>query len=106
MSWKAVEMQVALPRTHDAGQLMHQLQHKPLDDQSQLAGQQVKQTEQERKKSAKVEETKQFSIRDDEPKQRSGQRDGGGKGRQQALAKKPGAVARHPYKGHRIDLTL
>jgi hypothetical protein len=102
MSLKAVEMQVALPRTHDAGQMQNQLLHKPLDDQSQLAGRQLKQTENDRKKSAKIGETAGLAIREQERRGREKQRQNKGGGRKA----KQEAGAKHPYKGRRIDLTL
>lgn len=42
MSLKPVELQIALPRTHDAGKVQNNLQQRPALDQQQLAGQNVK----------------------------------------------------------------
>lgn len=42
MSLKPVELQIALPRTHDAGKVQNNLQQRPALDQQQLAGQNIK----------------------------------------------------------------
>ncbi|CAH0119837.1 MULTISPECIES: hypothetical protein [unclassified Paenibacillus] len=104
MSLKAVEMQIAIPRTNDAGIMQAQSQHKAVADQAQLAGQAEKTTEEMRQKNAKVDETAHLPIRDGERRQnayyrrtkRKQEDDGGG---QQDEPK-------HPYKGHHIDLSL
>ncbi|RCW70690.1 hypothetical protein [Saliterribacillus persicus] len=49
MSWKAVEMQVALPRTNDAGKIQDLLQQQGRLTQDQLAENQQKINEQKRK---------------------------------------------------------
>lgn len=48
MSLKAIEMQVALPRTHDAGKLLEQMQQRG-QLQHDLASESVKREEEKRK---------------------------------------------------------
>lgn len=45
MSLKPVELQIALPRTTEAGKLQNESQQRPAIDQHQLAGQNVKQSQ-------------------------------------------------------------
>jgi hypothetical protein len=56
MSWKSVEMQVALPRTTDAGKLQDQMLKQNQHFQEALAQSQVKQDNQKRKKVQDFEE--------------------------------------------------
>jgi len=49
MSWKAVEMQVALPRTQDASRIQEQLQQRGQFMQNVLANQQLAEDEVKRK---------------------------------------------------------
>ncbi|WP_047984858.1 hypothetical protein [Ornithinibacillus californiensis] len=56
MSWKSVEMQVALPRTQDAGKLQDQMQKSNQHFQEALAQSQLIQENQKRKKVQEFEE--------------------------------------------------
>ncbi|WP_340024082.1 hypothetical protein MHI24_03030 [Paenibacillus sp. FSL K6-1096] len=102
MSMKPVELQIALPRTHDAGRVQNNLQQRPALDQQQLAGQNVKQTQEIAQRSSEVDESAESALRD------------GGKGSRpgsQAYPRKQEKPedtheAEHPYKGHRIDFSL
>ncbi|MDL4840089.1 hypothetical protein [Aquibacillus rhizosphaerae] len=49
MSWKSVEMQVALPRTQDAGRIQDQMQQRGRIDQESLASNQLVKEEMKRK---------------------------------------------------------
>lgn len=102
MSMKPVELQIALPRTHDAGKVQNNLQHRPALDQQQLAGQNVKQSQEIAQRSSEVDESAESALRD------------GGKGSRNGSqayppkAEKPEDTheAEHPFKGHRIDFSL
>jgi hypothetical protein len=56
MSWKSVEMQVALPRTQDAGKLQDQMHKSNQHFQEALAQSQLIQENQKRKKVQEFEE--------------------------------------------------
>ncbi|AIQ59200.1 hypothetical protein [Paenibacillus borealis] len=102
MSLKPVELQIALPRTHDAAKVQNSQQHRPVLDQQQLAGQNVKHSQEIAMRSSEVDESSESALRD------------GGKGNHpeghadQRKPRKPEAAhdAEHPFKGHRIDFSL
>ncbi|WNS44815.1 hypothetical protein [Paenibacillus sp. MMS20-IR301] len=102
MSLKPVELQIALPRTHEAGKVQNSLQHRPALDQQQLAGLNVKHSQEIAMRSSEVDESAESALRD------------GGKGNSpegHAQKHKPRKQdnahdAEHPFKGHRIDLSL
>lgn len=104
MSLKPVELQIALPRTTEAGKIQNESQQRPAIDQQQLAGQNVKQTQELAQRSAEVDESSESALRD-----------GGGKGNHHSGGKSSSDKdskasttrdAEHPYKGQRIDLSL
>ncbi|MEK5417610.1 hypothetical protein BSK49_05885 [Paenibacillus odorifer] len=104
MSLKPVELQIALPRTTEAGKIQNESQQRPAIDQHQLAGQNVKQSQELAMRSTEVDESSESALRD-----------GGGKGNQHSGGNSssdkhsnPPATrdAEHPYKGQRIDLSL
>ncbi|MEK3670825.1 MULTISPECIES: hypothetical protein [unclassified Paenibacillus] len=102
MSLKPVELQIALPRTHDAAKVQNSQQQRPALDQQQLAGQNVKHSQEIAMRSSEVDESSESALRD------------GGKEKQPdshadpRQPRKPETVhdAEHPYKGHRIDFSL
>lgn len=102
---KPVELQVALPRTKDAGMLQSQLAQKPVQDQEQLAQDAMRRLELEQKRSEKTSSDQTVQNRND--RYGSGgrgshkQRDG----RHQPSEEKASALP-HPYKGRYVDLTL
>ncbi|OKP99389.1 hypothetical protein [Paenibacillus sp. P46E] len=103
MSLKPVELQIALPRTTEAGKIQNGLQHRPALDQQQLAGQNVKQSEQLAQRSSEVDESAESALRDDG----SGQHHSGSHTPAHKHQKpETSHDAEHPYKGHRIDLSL
>jgi len=104
MDFKAVEMQIAIPRTGEAAQWQNQMSQKPLHDQSALAAQVAAQEELQRKRSNKAEEAARPNIRDDQ---------GEGKRRGKFTVPESGSVKKrtparsdHPFKGRHIDLSL
>lgn len=103
MSLKPVELQIALPRTADAGKIQNDLQHRPSLQQQQLAGQNVKTSHELTQRSTGVDESAETAVRDDgEHGNSSGGQASSGKKKQPDKYRK----AEHPYKGHSIDLSL
>lgn len=107
MSLKSVELQIAIPRTQEAGTMQNQLQHKRVIDQAQLANHAIKTTEKSRVRNAKLNEAANAQIRreEDKPDSRHGQQPS----RQREQADHPdesGKKAEHPYKGQHIDISL
>lgn len=105
MGLKPVELQIAIPRTGEAGHLQQQLLQKPVHDQAMLANEAAKRMEHMRKKS-------EATARPDEgiKTERDGQGQQQHKHHQrQAMEQADEAekeTVAHPYKGHHIDLTL
>jgi hypothetical protein len=106
MNLKPIEMQVALPRTVEAGAQQHQQYLKPAADQTLAMSDAGRQAELSRKRAERNEETEHAEIRDD---QRSGNQRRQGAAKRESR-KTPSAAGKHaaghPYKGHRIDLSL
>lgn len=104
MGLKPIELQVAIPRTGEAGAIQNQLLQKPIHDQAMLATAAAKQMEEMRKKSQEVNET-EAGLKAD----KDGQSDS--KGHRQSASSKNNkeqstATVEHPFKGHHIDLSL
>ncbi|GIN61553.1 hypothetical protein J27TS8_15460 [Robertmurraya siralis] len=100
MSLKAIEMQVALPRTHDAGKLLEQMQQRG-QLQHDLASESVKREEEKKKNSVIKQEQKditRFQKERHHEEQSQSQQHGSNKGKQKHHPKE-----QHPYKGTRVD---
>ncbi|GAA0134176.1 hypothetical protein YSY43_10160 [Paenibacillus sp. YSY-4.3] len=106
MNMKSVEMQIALPRTSDAGRIQQDQQQRPLIDQNILAGQNIKASELERGKSQAMEQSARNKTvkRDGDAAsdQEKEQRDAEEKQEERDKEK----AAEHPFKGRHIDLSL
>ncbi|WP_042223749.1 hypothetical protein [Oceanobacillus manasiensis] len=95
MSWRSIEMQVALPRTQDVGKLQEQQMKQPQHFQESLAGIQLKQQVMKRKQVNKLGDTekiKKENNTNDELQNRQEKKE------QQLLEKEV-----HPFLGQRID---
>jgi hypothetical protein len=109
MTLRAIELQIALPRTTEAGHLQNQLSQKPVVDQSMLAQENLKQAEQQQKRTGEIDQTATMLIkeedarREQERKRRQGNRNAQG---QQPSSETSAKLPDHPYKGRFIDLTL
>jgi hypothetical protein len=103
MSLKPVELQIALPRTTEAGKIMNESQQRPAIDQHQLAGQNVKQSQEMTMRSSEVDESSESALRDGGDK---GNHHSGGNPSSEQHSKSATRDAEHPYKGQRIDLSL
>ncbi|QHS22272.1 hypothetical protein GWK91_04615 [Virgibacillus sp. MSP4-1] len=102
MSWKAVEMQVALPRTQDAGQIQEQLEQRSANSQHYLA--QAKQQEEERRRK-KVNELRQKEhkrLQNDDARSDSPEIFLNRREMERNLVRQK---QKHPYLGNRFDLT-
>lgn len=103
MSLKPVELQIALPRTTEAGKIQNESQQRPAIDQQQLAGQNVKQSLAMTMRSSEVDESSESALRDDGGR---GNHSGGNPSSEKHSKPEGTRDAEHPYKGHRIDLSL
>ncbi|MDQ0059689.1 hypothetical protein [Paenibacillus harenae] len=109
MTFKPLDMQMSVPRTQEYSGLQGQAAHKPLADQSALAGQASKETEQLRTKNTAVEQTTGQKVRSDQE-----QSDGSGSRYSAARKRTSDEMAEeqaeekpaHPFKGHNLDIKL
>ena len=103
MSLRAVELQITIPRTHDAGKLQEQLQQRPVNDMAHLADEQKKQIEKQQQRANATDKAEKERIKDQQNKNQSDQQEQNGGASSQKKVKNK---AQHPYKGHRVDISL
>lgn len=100
MSLKGVELQIAIPKTFDAGKMADARQQSIIQQQLHASDEANRATE---KKRTQVIETDNLdSIRDDEEKQ-SAEQQGHEKQQQQQDSEK--VKAQHPFKGNFFDFS-
>ncbi|MFC9708004.1 hypothetical protein JNUCC31_27245 [Paenibacillus sp. JNUCC31] len=104
MSFKAVELQIAVPRTSEAGRYQSETQQRPVTDQSLLAEQTAKEANEARQRSEALDETAHTNVRDGQSKNKEQQN--GSNEAESALVQETIKPAEHPYKGKHIDLSL
>ncbi|WP_044478379.1 hypothetical protein [Paenibacillus antibioticophila] len=107
MNLKAVEMQIAVPRTGEAGRIQQDAQHRPAVEQNMLSVEQLKLQEHQRQRSAGVDESAQNTTVKREGQQ-SGQHQGQAHAHaeEQAEEQNKDRPAVHPFKGKHIDFSL
>ncbi|WP_167831725.1 hypothetical protein [Mesobacillus selenatarsenatis] len=100
MSLKAIEMQIALPRTHDAGKIQEQLQQRGQHLQEHAAQSVTKEDDLKRKTVIKNKQKQEARLNQEGSssgnQQQNGRRDSKNKGDQPDQP-------HHPYKGKVID---
>ncbi|GFZ84054.1 hypothetical protein GCM10008018_32530 [Paenibacillus marchantiophytorum] len=107
MSFKAIDLQLAVHKNDEAGIRQNQLMQKPRQDETILENQSLQNTERDRHRSSKLEESARADIKD-----QSGQNQQTSKGKSKGKRKADGKSSaaphepEHPYKGHHIDLSL
>ncbi len=103
MTLKAIELQVALPRTYDASKLQDQLGKKSMHDQEQMSASQMQIDNQNRKKSTELIKSDPSMIKDQQ--NHHDNHSSTKKENKEEKDKKDDRMS-HPYKGHTIDLSL
>lgn len=105
MSFKAVELQIAVPRTSEAGRYQNEYQQRPMLDQQMIAEQTAKEAQASSQRSTAVDETADAAVRDGQSHQ--GERHGGTLARdvEETQEQQP-KLAEHPFKGKHIDLSF
>lgn len=103
MSLKSVEMQIAVPRTTEASRIQQEHHQRPSQDQTLLAGEQVKQSRQAAQRSTEVDETAESAIRDEGGQGQTPEEHNGSSEKKEKSAERP---AEHPYKGRSLDISL
>lgn len=106
MSLKAVELQIAVPRTSEAGKYQSESRQRPMNDQALLGQKTALETENMRQRSSAVDESTEAFV---------GERQTGEQGRETSQQRRSRSdenelpkehLAEHPYKGHHIDFSL
>lgn len=104
MGFKAVDLQVAIHRTGEAGHLQNQLLQKPVHDQTMLADTAARHMEAMRQKSeATSKSDEDVNIKGDGGRQDASSPEGEASHHEKKDDREQIA---HPYKGHHIDLSL
>lgn len=106
MSMKSVEMQIAVPRTNEAGRIQHEGQQRPHIDQSLLAAENIKKGELERKRTSNLDESAQNTMVRREGKGSSEQHENHSQQDVKLIEQEKEQMAEHPYKGKHIDFSL
>jgi len=109
MPYRSIDLQVSIPRTPEASALQHQALQKSVLDQGQLAADNIKEAEQQRRQNQAVEQGSALNIRD------QGHR-GGDSSQNEQRRKQEGQSeedtnhvrqnSQHPFKGKHIDISL
>ncbi|ANS74025.1 hypothetical protein AWM70_05105 [Paenibacillus yonginensis] len=109
MDLKPVELQIAVPRTSEAGRIQQEQQFRPTVDQQQLAAQNVKDSELQRTRSSEVDDSAKSERRERESSD-SADRDERQTSRNRVEEKQGQQpephLAEHPYKGKHIDFSF
>lgn len=95
MGWKSIEMQVALPRTVDAGKVQEQLQKQSEQMQGALAASQMEQERIKRTKVGETEDMEQLKLKKEQEDKHQSEL------KKSDIAKD--VDSSHPYLGKRID---
>lgn len=100
MSLKAIEMQIALPRTHDAGRIQEQLEQRNLVAQHNAALEVHKEDEKKRSTVLKQEQKDITHFHEEGSQGEHQQSD-----RKNKKKNTPENNSKHPYKGSSIDFS-
>lgn len=98
MSWKSIEMQVALPRTQDVGKIQELMQSRSTQQQEMITGSQLQAEELKRKTVNQLEQKNEVIIRDQQKNERNLEK------KKSQNKKSKDTEEDHPYLGKRIDL--
>lgn len=105
MSLKSVELQVAIPRSQDAGRLQEQLNQRQVIQHHQSAEEQKTHAELQRLKASHLESKNHSKISSDDPSsQEHSQQNDHHRNRQEK--ERGEEQAKHPFKGKHIDISL
>ena len=104
MSLKSIEMQIALPRTMEAGRIQEQLQQRGQNMNDFAAISTKKEEEQKRTSVIKQEQKSNVKLSQDEKDSRNGSQNQEDKERKNSKMIKE-MKEKHPYKGNVIDFS-
>ncbi|WP_433943308.1 hypothetical protein [Paenibacillus sp. SN-8-1] len=104
MDFKSVELQIAVPRTSEAGRIQQDAMHRPMHHQHSLENQNIKNSDRERKRSAQVDESSHASIKNEH--RHPNHHEGNHQQMEDTQEQEKDKAAEHPFKGHHLDLSL
>jgi len=102
MSLKAIELQVALPRTYDAGKMQEQIQQRGQLTHDLAAREMEKEVKKQEKSVVKQKQKDSVKLKKDE---KSGQHESSYSQKEQEDDEKEELMNQHPYKGKSIDFS-
>ncbi|WP_019242282.1 MULTISPECIES: hypothetical protein [Bacillus] len=108
MSLKAIEMQVALPRTQDAGKMQEQIQQRSQIAHDLAAHEMQKEVEKQEKSVMKYEQKDKLHLKEDEESPYEGNSQGkdmNGNNHKENKQEEKIVKVVHPYKGNTIDFS-
>lgn len=106
MSLKNVELQIAVPRTSEAGRYQSEYDHRRSSEQSLLATNENKKAKRESKQSPKTSESEQTGIRDRSASSRALDINNSNDHDEISDETPAATPAEHPFKGKHIDYSL
>ncbi|MGM8364111.1 hypothetical protein ACLIBG_01395 [Virgibacillus sp. W0181] len=101
MSWKSTEMQVALPRTQDAGKLQDQLMRQGQHFQESLSQSRLKEQELNRKRVNDFEDVQGAVVEKDREHSKNEDTDA----QERQKNEEEDSLIDHPYLGRKFDLS-
>ncbi|MEO3945076.1 hypothetical protein [Gorillibacterium sp. CAU 1737] len=105
MSFKSIDMQIAVHKQPDVSLIQRQLSEKPVLDQSAAASSQLKQDEVQRRRSPEASKAEEGTIRQSGEREK---KESHGRFLSRAASDQENEQTEtpHPYKGHRLDIKL
>lgn len=106
MSLRNVELQIAIPRTAEAGRYQSEYDHRRSSEQSLLATNENKKAKKESKQSPKTSESEQTGIRDHSASTETSELINSNEPQETSEDTLAATPAEHPFKGKHIDYSL
>lgn len=106
MGINPLNLQISVPRTPEMSSLQQQALQRPVTEQTILASNALKHTEELRSVAHSVEATEKGLIRDEEHGNGQEQKSKKQKQADNGLSQELNDDSKHPYKGHRFDIRL
>ncbi|GIN57804.1 hypothetical protein [Lederbergia ruris] len=103
MSLKLIELQVALPRTMEAGKITEQLQQRGQVMSEQAREEAKDKIEQERQRINQLDENDEVRLRKEDGSSKEQKEHHSSLNKREQVAEKKPSNEKHPYKGKRID---
>lgn len=105
MSLKAIEMQIAIPRTPTVGKIQDQLQQRGQVVQDHIGMEQNKADEKKRKQVLKPSKTEKKRLNNNDESSSDNNRKQDNQNQQQLQEKQEIESAKHPFKGNFVDFS-